>query len=154
MRLAIAARKKNLDDYFLRAGAKDIPEETRSDLARHGTVLICGFVERCVELIILERLSHRAHPRVIGFIKTHFKKGTNYNCEPICQLLERFDNAWAIKFRKFMTDNDNLVEALSSAYTLRNSIAHGGPANRGLSGVIELYDAASKVVEGLVKATE
>jgi hypothetical protein len=40
-----------------------------------------------------------------------------------------------------------LVESLKSAYELRNSVAHGGSGNRGLSGVLALFDAAKDVVD-------
>lgn len=154
MRAVIEARKRKLDDYFLRASAKGLDEQIQADLARHGAVLICGFVERCVEIVVLERLSYRAHPRVINFVKSHFKRGTNYDCEAIRGLLERLELDWANKFKLFMSDNSNLVSALESVYTLRNSIAHGGAASRGISGVIELYDGAQKIVDALITSTE
>lgn len=154
MRAVIDARKRKLDDYFLRASVKGLDEQIQADLARHGAVLVCGFIERCVEIVILERLSFRGHPRVISFVKSHFKRGTNYDCEAIRGLLERFDLEWSDKFRSFMADHSSLVGALESAYTLRNSIAHGGTASRGMSGVIELYDAAPKIVDALIESTE
>jgi hypothetical protein len=150
----LESRIRKLDKFFERAKAKTLDDEIRSDLARHGAVLVCGFIERSVEVIILERLSNKAHPRVLNFLKSHFKRGTNYDCEPIFQLLERFDTRWSQRFRKFLTENPSLAEQITSAYSLRNSIAHGGDANRGIAGVIELYDAAKKLVDGLIQATE
>ena len=153
MRLAIDSRKRQLETFFRRAGAAQTPEEMQSDLAKFGAVLVCGFVERCVELVVLERLSNRAHPRITQFIKSVFKRGTNYDCEAICQLLERFELKWSRDFRVFMHANDELVQSMNSAYTLRNSIAHGGDANRGLVGVKQLFSAALLVVEALILAT-
>ena len=150
---AIEARKQQLEAYFRRAGDAAISEEVRSDLAKHGIVLICGFVERSVETIIMEKISQRAHPRVQSFIRGHFKIGTNYNCEVIAQLLERFDGRWSAKFRAFLEARDDLIEALRSAYDLRNSIAHGGTGSRGLRGVLDLYTAAKQVVDGMEAAT-
>lgn len=132
---------------------QNISDELRSDLSKHGAVLVCGFLERCVEIIILERLSKKAHPRIMKFLQSYFKKGTNYDCENIAQLLERFDVGWGKRFREFMNDNDDLVEAVASSYTLRNSIAHGGDANRGLLGVQQLYESVKTVVEGMISCT-
>jgi len=87
------------------------------------------------------------------FLQSYFKKGTNYDCENIAQLLERFDVGWGKRFREFMNDNDDLVEAVASSYTLRNSIAHGGDANRGLLGVQQLYESVKTVVEGMISCT-
>lgn len=150
---AIETRKQQLDTYFRRAADPAISDEVRSDLAKHGIVLVCGFVERSVETIIMEKIAQRAHPRVQSFIRGYFKIGTNYNCEAIAGLLERFDVGWSTKFRAFLKIRDDLVEALRSAYDLRNSIAHGGTGNRGLSGVQDLYASAKAVVDGMETAT-
>ena len=98
MRHAIKNRERKLDEFFLRA-ENVTDDELKSDLARFGAVLVCGYIERCVEIIVLERLTPRAQPRVLQFIKGHFKRGTNYDCEAICQLLTRFDQHWENKFR-------------------------------------------------------
>lgn len=89
-----------------------------------------------------------------SFVKGHFKRGTNYDCEPICQLLERFDLDWSRKLRAFLTDNDDVVEGMSSAYTIRNSVAHGGDGGGGLKVVMDYYDAAKRLVDALVEATK
>lgn len=150
---AIESRKQQLDAYFTRAADSSISEEVQSDLAKHGIVLICGFVERSVETIIMEKMAQRAHPRVQNFIRAYFKIGTNYNCEAIAQLLERFDLEWCKKFRIFLETHEDLIEALRSAYELRNSIAHGGTGNRGLRGVQNLYSSSKEVVEAMETAT-
>jgi hypothetical protein len=151
--LGIESRKRQLDEFFRRAAEPGLPEEVRSDLAKHGIILICGFVERSTETIIMEKVAQRAHPRVQKFVRAYFKIGTNYHCDAIAQLLERFDLDWGSKFRAVLKNRDDLVEALQSTYSLRNSIAHGGMANRGLLGVIELYRLAKEVVDETERAT-
>jgi hypothetical protein len=153
VRQVIDSRKRKLDSYFQRADDKALPEELMADLSKFGAVLVCGYVEKCVEIIILERLDRRAHPRVLSFLKTHFRRGTNYNCKAISELLERFDTNWARDFRDFCDANERHAASLDSAYALRNSIAHGGDANRGMKGIKELYNSAHAVVEALVQAT-
>ena len=101
----------------------------------------------------MEKIRQRAHPRVQNFVRGYFRIGTNYNCEAITQLLERFDVGWGAKFRAFLKPRDDLAEALRSAYELRNSIAHGGTGNRGLRGVQDLYASAKEVVDGMEVAT-
>lgn len=123
-------------------------------LRRYGTVLICGFVERSVEVVILERLKNRAHPKVINFVKSHFKKGSNYHCETISQLLERFEPSWRDHFRKFMEGNAKQVDALLSTYNVRNSVAHGG--DHGISAAVlkERCADAKLVVDAVIEATK
>ena len=114
-------------DIELACSADD--ERVGAALQKYCTVLICGFVERSVEIIILERLKSRAHPRVLKFVKAHFKSGTNYDCAAISELLERFDLEWRREFDKFVSRHEEEVEALRSTYSVRNSVAHGGTAN-------------------------
>lgn len=102
----------------------------------------------------MDRLSQRAHPRVISFVKGHFKRGTNYDCEPICQLLERFDLDWSKNLRAFLKENDDVVEAMSSAYTIRNSVAHGGDGSGGLKVIMDYFEAAKRLVDALFEATK
>ncbi|KQW30824.1 hypothetical protein ASE36_00530 [Rhizobium sp. Root274] len=153
MRHAIESRERKLDRFFARARSVE-DGELQSDLARYGTVLVCGFVERCVEVIILERLSQKAHPRIIQFLKSHFKRGTNYDCEAICQLLVRFDQDWESQFRSIIDANDEWISSLTSAYAIRNAIAHGGDGNKGLAGVETFYGDSKKIIWSLVKSTE
>jgi hypothetical protein len=153
VRHAIDSRKRKLDNFFKRADDRSLEEEMVSDLSKFGAVLICGYVEKCVEVIVLERLKSRAHPRVMAFLKSHFRRGTNYDCKTIVQLLNRFDPDWAERFQFYCAENDKHAESLDSAYALRNSIAHGGDANRGLTGIRELYSSAQAIIDALIDAT-
>jgi hypothetical protein len=153
VRHSIDLRKRKLDTFFKRVEDRNLDEQLVADLSRFGAVLICGFVEKCVEVVVLERLKNRAHPRVITFLKSHFRRGTNYDCKAIEQLLIRFDPEWAERFQTFCSQNEAHAEALDSAYALRNSIAHGGDGNRGLNGIKQLYSSAQEIVEALIWAT-
>lgn len=153
MQHAIESRERKLDGFFERAKKLPADDEVTSDLAKLGAVLACGYVERCVELVILNRLAQLAQDRVLSFIKTHFKKGTNYDCEAIAQLLARFDPTWADRFRDEIKKNEESASSLNSLYSLRNSVAHGGDQNRGLAGVETLYKDCKFVVLALVDAT-
>jgi hypothetical protein len=149
---AIESRKSALDSYFSRAeAAKD--EEIQSDLAKLGAVLVCGFVERAVEIIVMERIDRRAQDRVKNFIKSHFRKGTNYDCRAICGLLERFETHWAANMKTWMDANAGPVESLVSVYGLRNSIAHGGGQAASLRRVKDYADHCKLVVDALIAAT-
>lgn len=149
---AIEQRFKHLQQQIeLACNASD--DEVATDLRKFGTVLICGFVERSIEVILLERLRPLAQPRVLSFVKSHFKRGTNYNCETICQLLERFEPEWKNKFQDFMDKNEKEVDGLTSTYSVRNSVAHGGSGSINGNTLRERRDDAKRIVDALVKAT-
>jgi len=149
--LAVERRFQALEQQIdLARAAKD--DEVSSSLRRFGTVLICGFVERSVEVVLLERLRDRAHPRVLNFVKSHFKRGTNYNCENICQLLDRFDPDWGREFESFMKNNEKEVDALASTYSVRNSVAHGGSGGISVSALRDRLDDARKVIDAPIIA--
>ncbi|MBY0306156.1 MAG: hypothetical protein K2W86_13545 [Sphingomonas sp.] len=153
MRLALDSRTRQIDAFIARLNEDGVPDDIKAMLARHGAVLLCGYVERSVEIIVLDRLSRRAHDRVMQFVKSHFKRGTNYDCEAICQLLERFDISWSRKYRSFIDGNDAVKEALTSVYTVRNSVAHGGDQSLGARRLADLYLLCKQAVEAIVLAT-
>ena len=152
MRAAIDSRIRKLDQFFARAKGQ-VDEEIRYDLARFGAVLVCGFIERCVELIVLDRLSNRAQTRVLNFLKSYFRRGTTYSSGEILSLLERFEIEWGRKFETRLSEDDSLASAVDSLYSLRNSIAHGGDMYQALNGVELHYTSAKKLVEVMIEAT-
>lgn len=153
MRMQIESRFRSLSDYVDKCESAEASEELKSYLYRFGTVLICGYVERSLETIILGRLSKRAHPRVLEFVKSHFQRGTNYDCNAISQLLTRFDAKWGRSFVAFVEGHPEIKEGISSCYAVRNSVAHGGSAGVGIKRLRELLEVSGRLVEGIVQAT-
>jgi len=153
MRYALDSRTRQIDSFISRLNTDGLPDDIKAMLARHGAVLLCGYVERSVEIIVLDRLRRKAHDRVMQFVKSHFRRGTNYDCEAICQLLERFDLNWSRKYREFINTHDAVKEALTSVYTVRNSVAHGGDQSLGARRLVDLYGYCKDAVEAIVDAT-
>ena len=92
--------------------------QVAASLRKYSAVLVCGFIERSVEVIVLERLRNLAHPRIQNFVKSYFKRGRNFNCNSICGLLEKFDSNWGNNFRNFIDENEKEVVALDSIYSV------------------------------------
>lgn len=150
----IASREKQLEKFLEIANDPNCSEEIRSHLAKLGVVLICGYIERCVEVIIMERLRPRAQNRVLSFIKSHFKKGTNYSVNKVSELLARFDDEWEREFSNFIETNSHVCDAVRDVYDLRNSIAHGGAGQSiTTNSVKKYYESAQKLMKGLIEAT-
>ena len=106
-----------------------------------------------MEVIVLERLKKRAHPKLLEFVKSHFKYGTNFRCSVIKGFLERFDQGWARKFQDFIDSNEEAVVLVESAYTIRNQAAHGNSVNVGEKRLGEFFSGAKIVVEAVIRST-
>ena len=124
MRHALDSRTRQIDAFIARLNEPTVSQKI-SKLCSQGMVPCCCVpsVERSVEIIILDRLSRRAHERVMQFVKSHFKPPEQITiAEAICQLLRAaLDIAWSRKYRTFIDGHDAMCkEALTSVYTVRN----------------------------------
>jgi hypothetical protein len=153
MILAVDSRVTALRGFLVRAADKNLDPQVQAELCKLGAVMTCGTLERCIELIILERLANKAHPRIISFVKGHFKRGANYDCEAIEQLFRRFDPDWAEDFRKFVEANDAVKQSVASCYSVRNAVAHGAPQGLGISTLNQYAAQVVGLIEELEKVT-
>lgn len=153
MQHELTGRLVALKAYVDMVSSSHAPEDLKSYLFRFGTVLMCGTIERCVEIIVLNRLAHKAHPRILRFVKSHFKKGTNFDCRAVKQLLERFDPAWADKWSEYVNGSPDVDERINSLYAVRNSVAHGGSQSIGSARLKELYQITEQYVDAMVDST-
>lgn len=154
MRLPINSRETALNGFILRCSAVDVPEDVRSSMRVFCVVQLCGYIERSVEIVILARIESRAHPKLIEFVKSYFKKGTNFRCSVIKSFLERFDTGWARNYQDFMDKNDDVVELVNSAYTLRNQAAHGSSVNLSNTRLNELFEGAKRAIQAAIDSTQ
>lgn len=152
MYLGIENREKSLGEFIVRCSGPDVPVDVQDAMRVHSVVQVCGYIERSMEIVIIERIQNKAHPKVIEFIKSYFKKGTNFRCPAIKYFLERFDSKRAREFQDFIDKNDDVLELVNSAYTLRNQAAHGTPINVGDKRLAELFDGAKRVVQAVIDA--
>jgi hypothetical protein len=111
--------------------------------------LICGNLERCVELLITERIGPRSAPQVASFLKSFFKSGRNYDCDEICQLLFKFDAGWGREFETYMKSHDSVKDGVASCYAVRNSVAHGGGQSLGPRALRQYFNATLDLVAEL-----
>ncbi len=135
-----------LEKLINAASDKGLDPLTQSNLCKLGSVMVCGNLERCVEYLIIERVGRRSILQATSFLKSFFKRGTNYDCENITQLLFRFDTNWGRQFEAFMNDNWAIKDGVSSCYSIRNSVAHGGAGSLGHKALRQYYEASFYVV--------
>jgi hypothetical protein len=149
LRFAIEHRFAELEKLVLAVQAKGLDEQTASYLCKLGSVLVCGYLEKCIEHLFIDKVGGDSQPRVTNFLKSHFRTGRNYDCESIQQLIFRFDSNWGKRFEKFIAENGQVKEGVSSCYAVRNSVAHGGGQSLGPRALKQYYDATFKLVAEL-----
>jgi hypothetical protein len=147
--LEIEHRFQKLHKLVVSAQQKGLDEETASYYCKLGCVLVCGNLERCIEILIRDRVGKRSAPQVSTFLAAYFKRGSNYDCDDIKELLFRFDNDWGHLFDNFVSTNEFIRTSISSAYSVRNSVAHGGGGSLGPNLLKQYFDASFTLVAEL-----
>ncbi|MCK1615436.1 hypothetical protein IVA96_01740 [Bradyrhizobium sp. 159] len=146
MALEIESRFQKLQKLVNAAQLKGLDEEVAAYYCKLGCVLICGNLERCVEILIRDRVGNRSIPQIKTFLAAFFKRGTNYDCDEIKELLYKFDNNWGKLFEAYVHANDRIKTSITSAYSVRNSIAHGGGGSLGPKVLKQYYDDSFTLV--------
>ena len=149
--LAVEDRYSELVDQVNLAGAVQ-DEAASAALSRFGTILACGFVDRAVEAIVIERLSNASGHRALKFIKARLSRGTNYNSGKIVELLGLFDEEWQEAFKSFLAAHDKEKESLNSLYSVRNAVAHGRSSDISYRVLKERVEDVKAVIDGLTES--
>ena len=92
-RFRIASAKSRSLSWLRRYSSLDA--EVAAYYCKLACVMVCGAIERSVEILITDRVGSRSAPQVQSFLKAFFQRGTNYDCDQIIALLYRFDADWA-----------------------------------------------------------
>ncbi len=151
MSIAVQNRFREIEKLVLAAQARNLDPEVAAYYCKLACVMVCGAIERSVEILITDRVGSRSAPQVKSFLKAFFQRGTNYDCEQIISLLNRFDTDWGHAFREFIDNNDRIKTAVSSCYSVRNSIAHGGGQSLGPTTLKQYFDDAFELIAHLEK---
>jgi hypothetical protein len=104
--IAIESRFREVEKLVVAAQAKGLDPEVAACYCKLGCVMICGAIERSVEILVTERVGGKSAPQVNSFLKSFFKRGTNYSCDEILTLLYKFDGDWGDRFNDFISHND------------------------------------------------
>lgn len=144
MAFEVERRFAALEKLVNRANKKGMDEEEAAYLSRLGSVLVCGNIERCVETLLVNRVSANSSKQASAFIKSYFKRGVNYDVDAILQLLFKFDGEWGRRFEQGVTQETR--ESISSCYSIRNSVAHGGGGSLGPRTLKQYYEASLTLI--------
>lgn len=153
MKIEIDARFNEFKDFLKRIEEKDVPDDIRTSLYKFSSIRLCGHLEQCIKIIILSRIKSKAHPKLISYVKSNLRGGQNLKCNDIVELLMRFDNNWGKNLKIFLSDRQDIVEAVNSIYSIRNPLAHGSQAYMTGITLNEYFILTEKLVEAIIKVT-
>jgi len=149
VKISIESRFREVERLVNVAQSRGLDPEVAAYYCKLGCVMICGAIERSVEILIVERVGDRSPRQVNSFLRSFFKRGSNYDCDDISELLYKFDSDWGKRFKAFVAKNEQVKSGVSSCYAIRNSIAHGGTQSLGPVILKQYYDNSLTLIAEL-----
>ena len=137
------SEKEKLDNLFDEA-SKIADLEIKAYFSRYLCVLVSGFIENSLRIILSKYATKRSHPNIANFVNQRLSHQTNFNTEKISQLLGGFSPDWRIKFDEKLPDE--LKNAFDTVLANRNPIVHGN--NVGMS-YVRIKGYYADVVKGI-----
>ena len=131
-------------DYILSEIASVSNDEIKAHMSKYLCVLISGYIENAVRLLLDEYVRKRSNENVATFVSKKIKRLNNLNENDILELLGIFSSDWAEKFSTKLTPEQK--DAFDTVVANRNLIAHG--ASSGIS-YIRIKEYYPRVVQGI-----
>lgn len=143
---AVFSRRQRLDATFERVENMGDDAELLSDFARYLCVLVSGFLEQSVVVLVLEHVRRNSDPTVQNHIEVRLRRQfTNANSQRLIDLMNTFSKDWGADLRKFL--DGEYKDAIDSVVALRNRISHGENAVVTMTSVKGHYKSVKKVVD-------
>jgi hypothetical protein len=141
----LIGEKQRLDDLFGQIDSLSLGEEHLSHWARYLCVLVSGFVENSIRVLITDYARQKSHPNVSSYVANQIRRITNLNQTKILDLLETFDPNWRRTLEERMTDDQK--DALDSIVANRHNIVHGRSVGITLVRMKDYYRRVLQVVD-------
>ena len=147
-RLREASRLKQiLDATFKRIDTIDSGIiELQSDFAKYLCVLVSGYVETAVAVIVQEHAINNGSATLQRFVELKTNRFTNANSNKIINFLGSFDEKWQEEINAFL-DEDNRRTAIDNIIGNRHKIAHGRDCHVTYVQVCGYYKKVQAVVD-------
>lgn len=119
----LLSEKQRIDNLFDRISKLPVDEEFYAHWSRYLCVLISGFIENAMRILLTEYSKNKSHPNVSNYVSKQIKGITNLNNERILQLLGSFDSKWRTVIEQKISDAQK--DAIDSIVANRHNIVHG-----------------------------
>ncbi|MDZ7793925.1 MAG: HEPN domain-containing protein [Spirochaetia bacterium] len=120
--------------------------ELVSHLTKYLCVLISGYLEKSIYLLLLKYSEEKSHDYIKNYIHNNLKTFTNAKTEKIETLFKKFNDDWVVKLSEI--DNyDEVKASINSIIGQRHRIAHGNDSTIGFVSLKEYYKNINKMIE-------
>lgn len=141
----ILSERQRLDALF--SLTKQLPqnEEMLAHWSRYLCVLVSGFIENSVKILVVSYAEKKCHPYILNYISQNIKGVTNLNDDKIRQLVGSFSEDW----RRILDTRirDDQKAAIDSILANRHNIVHGRPVGISFVPLRDWYRLTVEVVE-------
>jgi len=141
----LLSEKQRLDSLFDRISKLSLDEEFLAHWSRYLCVLISGFIENAMRILITEYSKKKSHPNVSNYVSKQIKGITNLNKEKILQLLGSFDPEWRNVIEQKISDQQK--DAIDSIVANRHNIVHGRSVGITVPQVKNYYQCVLTVID-------
>lgn len=146
MRADHALSQRNRIDRLIRlAKNSDIDDELSSELAKHFTVLISGYLEKAITSILSYFTERKSSPQVSAYAFSQLKRFQNPKKETVLQLIGSFSIDWRKEVDDFLVEE--IGDTLESISNNRNAIAHGVSTSVSMLRVEKWWKNSKKIVD-------
>ena len=140
----LSTQRQRLDELFEKA--RQIQDlELQAHWSRYLCVLVSGYIENSVRLLLFEYAKKRAQPIVASYVLNRIEQFQNPTMGAILELMGRFSQDW--KNELAAQTEGELKESVNSIVGLRHRIAHGASVDLSMVPMTRYYRNAVKVVE-------
>jgi len=144
MNFRLYSEKQKMDQLFARLKDFIDDDELAAHWSRYLCVLLSGFIENSLKILITEYTNKKSHPNVSNYVSKQISFITNLNYERIQQLLGAFSDNWRSNYEANITDEQK--DAIDSIVANRHNIVHGRSVGVSPVQIKEYYTSVLKVV--------
>jgi len=143
----VHALTQRLDHVVTLADRIDADDELSAQYARYLCVLVSGYVEESIRVLLLDYATSRSNPEVTRFVQLNTKNITNLRPGKLKSVLEMFSPTWPETFDSLVAEET--TDALNSVVSNRHLIAHGKNTGLSLGRIKEYYRLLKPMVRTL-----
>jgi len=150
----ILSHIQRIDNSFSKISNISDPA-TQSEWARYLCVLVSGFIEQSLRVLLTEYSDRNSAPYVRNFISEEIRRLTNCKTSKIEEILRKFHSRWAEDFTTQISDagvsENEIKDSIDSVVAIRHAIAHG--KNTGISYItISKYYSNAKAAVNILES--